>query len=64
MFERFDDGRVPGVVLVPTEINLDPVAGYPDNNGVHPNGVGYAQIGVSFYSWMKAWLATVGQAGK
>lgn len=29
---------------------------YPNNNGVHPNPIGYAQIGASFYSWMKASL--------
>ena len=42
--------------IVLTELNLDPVDGYPNNNGVHPNPVGYAQIGASFYSWMKAKL--------
>ena len=34
----------------------DVVDGYPPNNGVHPNGVGYAQIGATIYSWMKAHL--------
>lgn len=58
MIERFGEGQKPGVVLVPTELNLDPVDGYPVNNGVHPNSVGYAQIGTSFYAWLKAWLAT------
>jgi lysophospholipase L1-like esterase len=58
MMECFGDGKKPGVVLVPTELNLDPVDGYPLNNGVHPNAVGYAQIGASFYAWLKAWLAT------
>ncbi|MCC7493296.1 MAG: hypothetical protein IT204_13160 [Fimbriimonadaceae bacterium] len=42
-----------GLWLVPTELNLDPVDGYPDNNGVHPNAVGYQQIGNSFYAWLK-----------
>lgn len=56
--ERFGYGRKPGVFLVPTELNLDPVDGYPTNNGVHPNAVGYAQIGTSFYAWLKLWLAT------
>lgn len=57
MLERFGDGKKPGIFLVPTELNLDPVDGYADNNGVHPNGTGYAQIGDSFYAWLKAWLA-------
>ncbi len=58
MMERLGEGAKPGVVLVPTELNVDPVDGYPNNNGVHPNGTGYAQIGASFYAWLKAWLAT------
>ena len=57
MMERFGDGKKPGVILVPTELNLDPVDGYPVNNGVHPNATGYAQIGVSYYAWLKTWLA-------
>jgi len=28
--------------------------GYPENNGVHPNPVGYAQIAASFYAWLKS----------
>ncbi len=39
--------------LVPTELNLDPVDGYPANNGVHPNAAGYGQIGASLYAWLK-----------
>ena len=39
--------------VVPTHLNLDPVDGYPENNGVHPNGFGYRQIGASVYSWLK-----------
>jgi lysophospholipase L1-like esterase len=41
------------IVVVPTQLNIDPVDGYPENNGVHPNGVGYQQIGASIYSWLK-----------
>jgi hypothetical protein len=33
------------------------VDGYPDNNGVHPNTVGYRQTGASFYCWLKWWLS-------
>ena len=57
MMERLSHREAEHIYLVPTELNLDPVAGYPDNNGVHPNPVGYAQIGNSFYAWIKAWLA-------
>ncbi len=42
---------------MPTELNIDPVDGYPENNGVHPNAAGYAQIGASFHAWLKAWMA-------
>ena len=57
MLERLSGREGEGIFLVPTELNVDPVDGYPTNNGVHPNAVGYAQIGVSFYAWMKDWLA-------
>jgi lysophospholipase L1-like esterase len=56
MLERLSNRENDGIHLVPTELNLDPVDGYPNNNGVHPNPVGYAQIGASFYSWMKSRL--------
>ena len=56
MIERFGNREKDGIHLVPTELNIDPIDGYPENNGVHPNAAGYAQIGASFYSWMKAWM--------
>lgn len=46
-----------GIYVVPTELNVDPVEGYPVDNAVHPNAVGYAQIGSSFYGWLKHWLS-------
>ncbi len=54
MLERFSGREAENIHLVPTEINLDPVDGYPVDNGVHPNPTGYTQIGRSFYAWMKA----------
>jgi len=42
--------------LVPTELNLDPVGGYPDYSDVHPNAAGYQQVGASVYAWLKARL--------
>lgn len=39
--------------VVPTHLNLDPIDGYPENNGVHPNAIGYRQIGTSLYAWLK-----------
>lgn len=43
--------------IVPTQLNLDPFGGYPVNNGVHPNALGYQQIGQSLYAWLKTQLA-------
>lgn len=54
MLERLSGREKEGIHLVPTELNLDPVDGYPVNNGVHPSPAGYAQVGASFYSWMKS----------
>lgn len=54
---HFGGREVEGIFLVPTELNLDIVDGYPENNAVHPNATGYQQIGASFYSWLKWRLA-------
>jgi hypothetical protein len=56
MMERLGNRQKEGIFLVPTELNIDPVDGFPTDNGVHPNPVGYAQIGGSFYAWIKAWM--------
>jgi lysophospholipase L1-like esterase len=42
----------PKISIVPTELNVDPVDGYPDNNGVHPNTVGYHQISQMIFAWL------------
>lgn len=39
--------------LIPTELNLDTLAGYPDDNAVHPNKTGYHQIATTIYAWLK-----------
>lgn len=52
--EEFGGREEDGIFLIPTNLNLDCDGGYPDNNGVHPNAVGYAQIGSTIYSWLKA----------
>ena len=43
--------------LIPTELNLDVVDGYPPDNAVHSNALGYQQIGRTVYSWLKWRLA-------
>lgn len=55
--EHFGNRESQGIFLVPTELNLDVTAGYPGNNAVHPNEIGYRQIGASIYSWLKVRLA-------
>ncbi len=60
MLEQFSNRTKDNIFLVPTELNLDPIDGYPDNNGVHPSAAGYNQIAASFYSWLKAWMAAKG----
>jgi len=54
--EHFGGRQSERIFIVPTELNLDPVDGYPDNNGVHPSVVGYRQIGASVFVWVKSRL--------
>lgn len=51
--EHFRGREAEGIFIIPTELNLDPTAGYPDNNGVHPNPAGYRQLAASFHAWLK-----------
>ncbi|MEZ0386759.1 MAG: SGNH/GDSL hydrolase family protein [Verrucomicrobium sp.] len=62
--EKFSNRENDQIFVVPTELNVDPLNGYPVNNAVHPNAEGYAQIGSSFYAWLKAWLAMQSGAAK
>jgi lysophospholipase L1-like esterase len=52
LLEHFGEKEAEQLFVVPTQLNLDPVEGYSDNNGVHPNTVGYQQIGVTIYGWL------------
>ena len=51
--EHFAGREKDGIFIIPTELNIDPQAGYPENNGVHPNATGYRQIGATMYAWLK-----------
>lgn len=55
--ERFAKSKEEKLTIIPTELNLDPIDGYPENNAVHPNAEGYKQIGASIYAWLKWRLA-------
>jgi lysophospholipase L1-like esterase len=51
--EQFGAREDDRIYLVPTELNLDTVDGYPNNNSVHPNAVGYQEIGRTVFAWLK-----------
>lgn len=51
--EHFSGREKEGIVLVPTEIELDPLDGYPEDNAVHPSTAGYNQVARSIYAWLK-----------
>jgi lysophospholipase L1-like esterase len=50
--EHFAGRETKRLFLVPTELDLDPEGGYPENNAVHPNAEGYRQIAGSLYAWL------------
>ncbi len=51
--ERFSRQAQDRRFVIPTELNLDTVDGYPEDNAVHPNARGYRQIGACLYAWLK-----------
>lgn len=56
--KQFDGREQDRVFFVPTELNVDPIEGYPANNGVHPNAIGYQQIAEMMYAALKSRLAS------
>ncbi len=54
--EHFAEDNQRNLSLIATEVNIDPVGGYPVNNAVHPNQHGYQQIATSIYAWLKSQL--------
>ncbi|MEZ6054838.1 MAG: SGNH/GDSL hydrolase family protein [Planctomycetaceae bacterium] len=54
MLEHFANREDEKQFLVPTELFIDPENGYPENNAVHPNEVGYHQLATSMYAWLKS----------
>ncbi len=51
--EHFGNREGENVFLIPTFLVVDPTAGYPEGNGVHPNRAGYKQLAGSIYAWLK-----------
>ena len=41
------------IQVIPIGLSLNPMTGYPDNNSVHPNAEGYADIGRSVFAWLQ-----------
>ncbi|MDD2710871.1 MAG: acetylxylan esterase [Verrucomicrobiae bacterium] len=54
--QQFGGREAEKIFVIPTELGIDPVDGYPKDNSVHPNQTGYQQIAASIYSWIKWWL--------
>ncbi len=52
--QQFGNREQERIFIVPTELNLNPVTGYPENNAVHPNAAGYQQIAASLHAWLAA----------
>ena len=57
--KRFRDRERENIYLIPIELHVDATAGFPDDNAVHPNKLGYNQIGDAIYSWMAAMTASL-----
>ena len=53
---HFGGREAENIFFIPTQLNLDPIDGYPVDNGVHPNQIGCRQIAASLYIWLKARL--------
>lgn len=51
--KHFNNRAKENIFLIPTNLGIDPVKGYPATNGVHPNTIGYSQIANSIYCWIK-----------
>jgi lysophospholipase L1-like esterase len=62
--EKFSGREAERLFLVPTQLNLDPVAGYPENDSVHPNAQGYRQVAASLHAWLVARAGGVISDGK
>jgi len=51
--KHFGGREAERIFVVPTELDLDVVNGYPENNGVHPNVAGYARLASTLHAWLK-----------
>ncbi len=51
--KHFNNREKENIYIIPTNLSIDPVGGYPVNNGAHPNSTGYTQITATIYAWLK-----------
>jgi lysophospholipase L1-like esterase len=57
MIEHYSGKEREGIYLIPTNMSLDPIDGYPIDNAGHPNEYGNQQVATTIYSWLKWWSA-------
>ncbi|MDP6467603.1 MAG: SGNH/GDSL hydrolase family protein [Pirellulaceae bacterium] len=55
--ERFASHADKQLFVIPTQMYLDTIEGYPSNNGVHPNAIGYQQIGRTIHASLMSRMA-------
>ncbi|MCA9009464.1 MAG: SGNH/GDSL hydrolase family protein [Planctomycetaceae bacterium] len=60
---QFREREPERIFIIPTELDLDTVDGYPADNAVHPNTSGYQQIGKTVFAWLKFRLHARGSVG-
>ena len=56
--KQFGERETDNLHLIPTELNLDIVNGYPSDNAVHPNEIGYQQIAATIHAWLMSRLTS------
>ena len=55
--EHFGNREAENIFIVPISVGIDPMAGYPHDNGVRPTEAGYNELGAEIFGWLKWRLA-------
>jgi len=56
--EHWQNRETERLFVIPWNLVVDTFNGFPDNNAVHPNGLGHHQMSIPIYAWVKSRLAT------